>query len=69
MNTNDREAEEVDISKNMDLEVYGASIDESIIMTPYGMAVVSSPKTLIQSLNEDLNLYQAESYTVANPNV
>ena len=63
MNTNDREAEEVDISKNMDLEVYGASIDKSIIMTPYGMAVVSSPKTLIQSLNEDLNLYQAESHT------
>ena len=39
----------------MDFEVNGTIIDESIVMNPYGMAVLSTPKTLIQSLNDDLN--------------
>ena len=46
---------EVDMSKNMELEVLGGSIDESNILSAYGGGVMNTPKNLIQSLNEELS--------------
>ena len=39
----------------MEFEVFGQSIDESNIMSNYGGNTLNTPKTLIQSLNDELN--------------
>lgn len=45
---------DADMSKNMELEIHGGSIDESNILSAFGGGIMSTPKNLIQSLNDEL---------------
>ena len=60
MTTNGGDGEDVDISKK-EFEVQGEGVDESNIISSYGIAVLNTPKTLIQSLNDDLNILQVSN--------